>query len=181
MSVDFETLYDDTSSGPRLSKAEVDRLENSLSVCNDQNKVRCMLAKHYSWWRLNWLQHLLVTLSKSRWLPKGIKEHEKHALWIIGNLYSDPVASALYAFIEPSINPNGYALGRQIWLDNVAKFPDNVLVLRNAQRYLSYHEPKVALGLIEAIARLQPDSTRWRDDVARLYRLHGDDFERKSS
>jgi hypothetical protein len=57
----------------------------------------------------------------------------------------------------------------QLWIAALSRHPDDVRVLRAGARFLSWHEPALALRAYERGAGLEPDEGDWKHDIAHMH------------
>jgi tetratricopeptide (TPR) repeat protein len=107
------------------------------------------------------------------------EKREKHVFWLIEHHPESELAGSPEAEIMPmgfSGSVESYGRGKRLWLQQVEKYPDNQQILRNAARFLSLSEGKLAKDLLEKAAALDPSDAETTSSLAQSY-----DHERMES
>jgi len=107
------------------------------------------------------------------------EKREKHVFWLIEHHPESELAGSPEAEIMPmgfSGSIEGYGRGKQLWLLQVETYPDNQQILRNAARFLSLSDGKLAKDLLEKASALDPSDAETTSSLAQSY-----DHERMES
>ena len=155
-----------------LTRADVAGFERQLEGDPKNPKLHCLLACHYAWWRLGLLDFVLISLSSRRWMPARLKQHEKHALWIIEHVPEDSVTRQQYVLFDRRTNPTGYARAKVLWKRIADENQSNLRVLLNAANFFSYSDPGLARLLVSRIQSLDGQHPDLSQIFARLEQLH---------
>jgi hypothetical protein len=118
-------------------------------------------------------------------MPELEEKREKHVLWLIEHHPESELAGSPEAGIMPmgfSGSTEGYQRGKQLWLQEVEKHPDNQQILRNAAQFLSLLDGKIGRGLLEKASALDPSDTETSSRLAQSYERAGaSEFARRES
>jgi tetratricopeptide (TPR) repeat protein len=146
--------------GRPVSAKVAQGLEDGLTKNADDLNAREQLIIYYF--------HEMLT---SR-TPEIEAKWEQDVLWLIEHHPEAELAGSPEAEIMP-MGPIGsteaYQRGKQLWLEQVEKHPDSQRILRNAGQYLSLFDAKVALGLLEKAAALDPGDKETSSRLAQAF------------
>src|SRR2546421_10604105 len=95
-----------------------------------------------------------------------------HVLWIIGNHPEHP-ATAEPGLRDLPDDPDGNNEVLELWQHNLESRPDDVAVLKNAEKFFFGKDPAIADRLIHQIAEKDPANPQWAIELAQLYRMFG--------
>jgi len=100
------------------------------------------------------------------------KKRVPHVFWLIENCPDVQVAGSPEAGIDlAGRNPEDYLRGKQLWLQQVEKYPANARVLRNAAQYFSLWDKQLGRQLLEKALLLNPSDIETISMLARSYML----------
>ena len=100
------------------------------------------------------------------------EKREEHVLWLIEHHPEAELAGSPEAQIMPlglSGSTEGYERGKQLWLEQVEKHPNNQRILTNAGQFLSFFDRKTAQKLLEKALTLDPSDLQTSSRLAQLY------------
>lgn len=135
-------------------------LEEGLKTKPDNLSSREKLIKYY---------FVEMLTSRSSELEE---KREKHVLWLIEHHPDSDLAGSPETGIMPmgfSGSTEGYQRGKQLWLEEVEKHPDNQRVLCNAAQFLSIFDSKIGRGLLERALALDPSDPETSSRLAESY------------
>ena len=143
--------------GKSILRSKADELESNLR--KDPGKIddRLTLIGYYSWNGHEGTQKLRL---------------RTHVLWMIKNHPEHPATA------EPSLrdlpdDPEGNNQVLELWQKNLETRPDDVAVLKNAEKFFFSKEPAAADELIHRLAEKEPANPQWPAELAQLYRMFG--------
>jgi tetratricopeptide (TPR) repeat protein len=143
--------------GKSISKSKANELETELKQTPDKIDDRLLLIGYYT-------SNVRDGLDKLRL--------RAHVLWIIGNHPEHPATAELSLRDLPD-DPDGNNQILQLWQHNLESRPDDVAVLKNAEKFLFGKDPAAADRLIHRIAEEEPSNPQWAAELAQLYRMFG--------
>ena len=145
-----QDLREEARKGEDLTGAEARALEQQLAE-NPQNLVaRARLAGYYDA------------------QPRSVsKELSRHLLWFVKNAPESEMFEAGGPRIVPFLDPEGYAAGKQAWLGLIDEEPENVVLLRNASRFLSPSDRNLEVQFLERGEALEPSNPIWAERLGR--------------
>jgi tetratricopeptide (TPR) repeat protein len=100
------------------------------------------------------------------------EKREQHVFWLIEHHPESELAGSPEAGIMPmgfSGSTEGYQRGKQLWLQEVEKHPDDQRILANAAQFLPLFDGKIGRGLLEKALALDPSDTETSCKLARSY------------
>lgn len=144
-------------SGKTLAKAKADQLEAELRKTPDKIESRLLLIGYYS--------------ANSRTAADHAHLRE-HVLWMVQNHPEHPATG------EPSLRdlPDDRDGNEQIlalWNRNIELHPDDLAVMKDAEKFFFSKDPEEADQLIHKISARDPDNRQWPTELARLYGMFG--------
>jgi tetratricopeptide (TPR) repeat protein len=161
---------DSSTSGPaqpivpripgQITAQEAAALEVGLTTNPDNLAAREHLIKYYFY---------EMIASRSSVLEE---KREQHVFWLIEHYPQSELAGSPEAEIMPmgfSGSMEGYERGKQLWLQQVEKHSDNQRILRNAARFFSLTEGKLAKDLLEKASALDPTDAQTASALAQSY------------
>lgn len=139
------------------------KLEESLNVKPDDFDTRAKLIAYY---------YYFMAQHADRGSDLGEK-HQRHVLWLIEHCPDSALAGSHEARIDPVSggSTDGYQRAKQLWLQQVEKFPTNVKVLINAAEYMSFWDVKIGRELLEKALLLDPRDAEASTLLARSFML----------
>ena len=145
--------------GNNLSESEIEELQAKAD--SDPNDVESRLQ-------------LLGYYSRKSIVKKDLrKTHQKLAIWFIKN-YPDSAAAGDHASrVMGSMNPLGYVRARDVWIEQVNAFNDNVNVLMNAADFFVFDDREQSEELLKKAQALEPDNADITTELAHLYQRSG--------
>ena len=144
----------------QITARDAEGLEEGLSANPDNLTAREKLIRYY----------FLEMLTSQ--MPGLEEKREKHVLWLIEHHPESELAGSPEAEIMPmgfSGSTEGYQSGKQLWLQEVEKHPDNQRILRNAAQFLSLFDGKIGRGLLEKALALDPSDPETSSRLAQSY------------
>jgi tetratricopeptide (TPR) repeat protein len=144
----------------QITAKEAKALEEGLNTNLDNLTAREKLIRYY-------FQEMLTSQ-----MPELEEKREQHVFWLIEHHPESELAGSPEAEIMPmgfSGSTEGYQRGKQLWLQEVEKHPDNQRILRNAGQFLSLFDGKIARGLLEKALALDPSDTETSSRLAQSY------------
>jgi tetratricopeptide (TPR) repeat protein len=143
--------------GKSILRSKAAELETDLKRYPDKIANRLLLIGYYTWNAHEGLDKLRL---------------RSHVLWIIGNHPEHPATA------EPSLrdlpdDPDGNHQILELWQQNLQSRPDDLAVLKNAEKFFFGKDPAAADRLIHRIAEKEPANPEWAAELAQLYRMFG--------
>src|SRR5215831_2887737 len=144
-------------SGKAVSKPKADELEAELKKNPDKIEPRLVLIGYYS---------------ANGKTPADRSHLRQHVLWMIEKHPEHPATA------EPSLRDlpddrDGNAQILALWTKNLELHPDDVAVLKDAEKYFFGRDPAEADHLIHKISAKEPNNKEWPTELAQLYRMFG--------
>ena len=144
-------------SGKSLSKSKADELETTVRKDSEKLDERVVLIGYYA-------VNAKTSSDRSRL--------RNHVLWMIENHPEHPSTA------EPSLRDlpddiEGNAQILTLWTKNLESHPDDVAVLKNAEKFFFAKDPATADRLIHRIYEKEPNNREWANELAQLYRMFG--------
>ena len=141
-------------SGRKLSSAEAEKLEKALAADPTDLAARLSLIAYYS----------------NRYDEAFNLKKSEHALWVIRN---SPDSRALREFVYLRLTrlDKGFEEAKQLWLKNVDRYKDNLVVLGNAAAFFMLADQDVAEQLIKQGAAADAGNPQWPSLLGHLYML----------
>jgi tetratricopeptide (TPR) repeat protein len=105
-----------------------------------------------------------------------IRDHSKnfrdHLHWLIKNKPDEPFLGTPFGQLISSVEGvEAYAEGKRLWLEQVQKNPDSLLVLEHAASYLFLEDRDLAETYLKRCRDLEPENAHWPGLLAQLYEL----------
>jgi hypothetical protein len=145
---------------PGITAEEAQALEEGLKTNPDNQAAQEKLIDYY-----------FVTALTSR-APDLEVKREEHIFWIIEHHPESELAGSPEADIQPigsSQGTEGYQRGKQLWLTQVEKYPDNLKVIRNAAEFVTLWDMPLGRELLEKALRLDPNDSVASSALAQSY------------
>lgn len=146
----------------QLTAKDAAALEESLIANPDNLDTREKLIDYY-----------FMEMATSH--AEGLEEkREPHVLWLIEHHPEAEIAGAPEAEIMPfgfAGSTESYQRGKQLWLQQAEKHPDNQRILRNAAQYLLLADGKTSRELLEKAWAIDPNDARTSSALAQSYEL----------
>jgi tetratricopeptide (TPR) repeat protein len=144
-------------SGKSLSKPKSEELEGALRKSPEKVDERVILIGYYS--------------ANGKTSVDRLKLRTQ-VLWMIENHPEHPATG------EPSLrdlpdDADGNAQILALWQKNLELHPEDVAVLKNAEKFFFGKDPAEADALIHKIAEKDPTNKEWPNELAQLYRMFG--------
>lgn len=148
----------------QLSAEAVRALEEGLKTKPDDQAVREKLIRHY---------FLASLTSRSAEIEA---KREQHIFWLIEHHPESELAGSPEAGIMP-MGPDGdsegYQRGKQLWLQQVEKHPENKAIVSHAAHFVGVHDRKTGRELLEKALALDPSDFQSAASLAQSYELEG--------
>jgi tetratricopeptide (TPR) repeat protein len=144
----------------RITTKDAKVLEEGLNTNPDNLPARQKLISYY-----------FMEMLTSR-KPELEEKREQHVFWLIEHHPESELAGSPEAGILPmglSGSTEGYQRGKQLWLLQVEKYPDDQRILSNAAQFLSLFDEKIGRGLMEKALALDPSDTETSSKLAQSY------------
>lgn len=142
--------------GFKISTEDLKELENKLKEDPDDFLSRIKIIGYYSNLRF-----------KDENAKKG---YQKNVLWLIKNKPDLKTSVPLFE-LNPSIDGEAYTEGKNLWLENLEKFKDDLNVLENAASYFLIYEKEISEKLYKKLQELKPNNPEWYKKLGFLYKL----------
>jgi tetratricopeptide (TPR) repeat protein len=143
--------------GKSILRAKAEQLESDLRKDSLKIDDRLMLIGYYSWNGHEGMDKLRL---------------RSHVLWMIQNHPEHP-ATAEPALRDLPDDPEGNNQVLELWQQNLRSKPDDLAVLKNAEKFFFSKDPAAAERLIHRIAEKEPANAQWPAELAQLYRMFG--------
>ncbi|HLH30707.1 MAG TPA: hypothetical protein VKY31_05860, partial [Terriglobia bacterium] len=144
-------------SGKSISKAKAEELEADVRKNPEKIESRLLLIGYYG--------------ANAKTAAERTKLRE-HVLWMVQNHPEHP-ATAEPALREIPDDADGNAKILALWTKNIAAHPDDLAVMKDAEKYFFGKDPAEADQLIHQISAREPDNREWPTELANLYRMFG--------
>jgi tetratricopeptide (TPR) repeat protein len=148
--------------GRQITAEDAQALEEGLKTKPDDLPAREKLVLYYFQAQL-----------KSR-APELEEKREEHVFWLIEHHPESELAGSPETGIMPMSftgSVEGYQRGKQLWLEQVEKHPDNKQILENASNFLLFADRKTARELLEKALALDPGDIETSSKLAQTYDL----------
>jgi hypothetical protein len=144
-------------SGKTISKAKAEELEGELRKTPEKIDARLILIGYYSVNTRTNTDHARL---------------REHVLWMIQHHPEHPATA------EPSLRDlpddhDGNAQILDLWTKNIESHPDDLAVMKDAEKFFFSKDPAEADQLIHQISAREPDNRQWPTELAQLYRMSG--------
>lgn len=144
----------------QMTAKDADSLEEALNKHPDDLTVREELIKYY-------FEKILTSK-----MPELEEKWERHVLWLIEHNPESELAGLPDAefMLEGSTGSiEGYQRGKQLWLQQVDRHPDNQPILHNAAQFLSLYDGKTSRELLEKAWAIDPSDGQTASALAQSY------------
>jgi hypothetical protein len=144
----------------RITAKDAKALEEGLNTNPDNLAARQELISFY-----------FMEMLTSR-KPELEEKREQHVFWLIEHHPESELAGSPETGIMPmgfSASTEGYQRGKQLWLQQVERHPDDQRILRNAAQFLSLFDGKIGRELLEKALALDPSDTETSSKLAQSY------------
>ena len=98
--------------------------------------------------------------------------YRNHVLWVLENHPEHP-ATGESSLRDLPDDPEGNGRILAIWQSHLGSRPDDLALLKNAERFFFGKDPAEAERLIYRISEQEPDNPHWPAELAQLYRMFG--------
>jgi tetratricopeptide (TPR) repeat protein len=147
----------------QISEKDAIALEEGLNANPDNLIAREQLIRYY-------FEATLTSHGESEIEEK----REKHIFWLIEHHPESQLAGSPEADIMPmefNGSADGYQHGKQLWLQEVEKHPDNQQILSSAAQFVSLFDRKVGRDLLDKVLALDPGNFQASSQLAQSYML----------
>src|SRR5437660_7664972 len=144
-------------SGKSLLKSNADGLEAGLRKNPQRIDDRLTLIGYYTWNGRGSVDRLRL---------------RAHVLWMIEN-HPEHASTAEPSLRDLPDDPEGNLQILDLWNKNLQSRPDDLAVLKNAEKFFFGKDPGEADRLIHQISEKEPNSREWTAELAQLYRMIG--------
>lgn len=169
---DWKRIHALCTEGRAFSAQEASELEKHVQTSPADLDARAKLTGYYE---QQWMSRVESSPDaftgderKRFGLPDG---YFKHALYFIEHVPESEYVRMCTHSIHRPLNPVGYEDARNIWMQHLGADPDNLDLIRNAQRFFVINEPEVAEELLLRGKKLDPENPEWPDALSHFYNL----------
>jgi hypothetical protein len=141
--------------GVKMSGWSAKRLEVYLEENPDDHYARARLLAYYE---------MRGLFSKRKRQAKA-----RHVLRLIRHQPESELAGNVECHLSSHTERESYDEARQLWLEQVERFPSNPMVLYNAAQFFQIEDRPQAESLFQRLLDLKPDAASWRERVALYY------------
>ena len=99
------------------------------------------------------------------------KAQTRHILWLIRNRPEAPVLGAPEGTIDAVFYPEGYAEGKNAWLDRLQREPANLKVLEHAANFFTLTDSDLGIELLQQGQSLDEGNAKWPRELGQRYSL----------
>jgi len=144
-------------SGKSLLRSKANELEAALR--KDPNNIddRLMLIGYYT--------------SNGRGSADRLRLRS-HVLWMIST-HPEHASTAEPSLRDLPDDPEGNSQVLELWKNNLESHPNDLPVLKNAEKFFFGKDPAEADRLVHQISEREPNSSEWPLELAHLYRMFG--------
>lgn len=123
--------------------------------------VRGELLQSYFLRRLSILEKIILLFRAGIYIPKSMRMHEVHVLWVIENAPACELAGEYFMQIIYEFNPKGYEKAKNLWLDKLSE--DNVALetIKNAAKFLFRKDHEIVESIIFSVWRSDNKNSEW--------------------
>lgn len=143
--------------GRNLSQEAVRSLESGLESAPDDVEARTRLLGYY--------------FLRAHGSSEAKEARQRHILWLIGNRPEAPILDTPFAQLDAILDGSAFAEGKQAWLSQVAREPENAAILGKAAAYLLFDDPAAAESLYQRAEAAEPRNPVWPDRLGHMYAL----------
>jgi len=143
--------------GRKLSEEAVRNLESGLEAAPDDVEARAKLLGYY--------------LLRSYGSAEAKEARQRHTLWLINNRPDAPVLGSPYTQLDATLDGSAFTEGKQAWLNQVAREPENAAILGKAAAYLLFEDRALAESLYKRAEAAEPQNPVWPDRLGHMYSL----------
>jgi predicted Zn-dependent protease len=149
----------------QITSKDAEALEEGLNKNPDNLASREQLIKYY-----------FLEMLTSR-TPELEEKREKQVLWLIEHHPNSELAGAPEAGIMPigfTGSTEGYQRGKQLWMQEIEKNPNDPRILRNAAQFMSVFDGKTARELLQKALAFDPSDPETSSRLAQSYEQQAD-------
>ena len=95
-----------------------------------------------------------------------------HVLWMVEN-HPEHASTAEPSLRDLPDDPEGNVQILELWNKHLQSRPNDLSVLKNAEKFFFGKDPEVADRLIHCISEKEPNNREWPAELAQLYRMFG--------
>ena len=99
------------------------------------------------------------------------KAQTRHILWLIRNRPEARVLGSPVGTIDLVFDPEGYAEGKNAWLDRLHREPANLKVLEHAANFFTHTDKDLGFELLQQAQSLDVGNPKWSRDLGHMYSL----------
>jgi hypothetical protein len=148
----------------QLSAEVVKELEEGLKTKPNDQTAREKLIRHY----------FIASLTSRS--PEIEEKREQHILWLIEHHPESELAGSPEASILPmgsDGDSEGYKRGKQLWLQQVEKHPEDKAIVSHAAHFVGLNDPRTGRELLEKALALDPGDFQSAGSLAQSYEMEG--------
>jgi hypothetical protein len=143
--------------GRNLTEQAVRDLESGLEAAPDDVEARTELLGYY--------------LLRSYGSTEAKEARQRHTLWLIVNRPDAPILAFPEAHLDAHLDGSAFTEGKQAWLNQVAREPENAAILGKAAAYLLFEDRALAESLYKRAEAAEPQNAIWPDRLGHMYAL----------
>ena len=151
-----ESVHDDLRKGSKLSSDKAALLEEHLAKDPKDVLLRTQLLGYYSPRRSRPDENVLAAI-------------REHVLWLVRNSPEAQVLGEPEAMIDHTADPEGYAEGKNAWMNQLDGDPENVTFLGHAAMFLWFGDREIATELLQRAYTLSSSNPEWAKRLARAH------------
>lgn len=99
------------------------------------------------------------------------KAQARHILWLIRNRPEARVLGSPEGTIDLIFDPEGYAEGKNAWLDRLQREPANLKALENAANFFTLTDKDLAYESLQQAQSLDEGNPKWSRELGHMYSL----------
>lgn len=143
--------------GRNLSEEAVRNLEGRLESAPDDVEGRSQLLGYY--------------FLRAHGSEAAKEARQRHILWLIANRPDAPILGTPFAQLDHILDGSAFEQGKQAWLGQVDREPQNAAILGKAAAYLLFEDPAAAESLYKRAEAAEPRNPVWPDRLGHMYAL----------
>lgn len=109
------------------------------------------------------------------------KARTRHILWLIRNRPEAWILGSPEGTIDRVFDPEGYAEGKNAWLDRLQREPANLKALEHAANFFTHADKDLAFESLKQAQSLEEGNPKWSRELGHMYSLEiiGEDSPEK--
>ena len=158
-----------------LTNQQVESLEATLLQSPMDLQARNELIVHYFCQHPTPFDYLFAFLRQSEYVSSDIRKLYDHVEWVIKAAPKSELAERISFFAVPEQDRQRYVDCTNLWLDQLSKSQPDVLLLRNAARFIMAVDTQRAAELLIQALAIEPDNTLCTDELDYVNALQSKD------